>query len=91
MTDSHVYPFCLELRGQLADIRLAIVIGEEYTRFDDTGSTLELFGGHRIGLVAGQEGDVDVAKFCHFRNIFRVSSDIDAQSIEGEDISLVSR
>ena len=90
MSDSHFNPFVLQLFGYVADVCLAIVIGEEHVRFDDFCGTNQLVGGHGVGLVAGQEGDVDVFDVGHFGNVFGVAGNIDAQAVDGQDVAIVA-
>ncbi len=48
-----------------------------------------LIDGHRIGLVDGQERRVDVVQCQYFGRIFRIASDIDAQTGDGEYVSAI--
>ena len=50
----------------------------------------KLFGGHRVRLVAWQEGDVDILDILHLWNVFRIAGDVDAQSVKGKDIAVVA-
>ena len=50
----------------------------------------QLTGGHRVGLVAGQEGDVDVLHGSHLRYVLGVACNIDAETVEGEDVAVVA-
>lgn len=59
MPNPHVNSLGFELRGNLRDVGLAVVVGEQHFGFDGFGRANELVGGHGVGLVAGQEGDVD--------------------------------
>ena len=66
------------------------MIGEQHFRLDSLGSLYQLFCGHRIGLVTGQEGDVDILDSRHLGNVLRVACDIDSQSVDGQDIAIVA-
>ena len=66
------------------------MIGEEHLRLDDACRLDELVGCHRVGLVARQEGDVDVVDVSHLGNVLRVSGYVDAQAVEVEDVAVVT-
>ena len=66
------------------------MIGEEHLWADDTCSTDKLVGRHCVGLVAWQEGDVDVVDVGHFGNVFRVAGNVDTQTVEREDVAVVA-
>ena len=89
MTHSDIHAFFLKLLRSGAEVCLTVMIGEEYVRLDDTGSTLQLVCSHRIGLVAGQEGNVNVLYRCHFGNILRITGNVDTQSVNGQYVSVV--
>ena len=57
---------------------------------DGFGSLDELLGLHGVGLVAWQEGNVDVFEFCHFGDVLGVAGDVDAQSVDGEQVAVVA-
>ena len=66
------------------------MVGEEHLRRDGAGSLYQLVDSHRVGLVARQESDVDVLQVGHLRDVLRVSGNVDAQSVEAEDIAVVA-
>ena len=89
----------LELGGDAGNISLAKVIGEEDAGLDDAGGMQELVGGHRVRLVAGQEGDVDSllsialgggGEVSHLRNVLSVAGHIDAEAVEGDDKTIIA-
>ena len=90
MSDPHVYPLPLQLLGNKADIGLTVVIGKQHPWFDDLGGTDKLLGCHRVGLVAGQEGNVDVLDLLHLGDLFGITRDIDAQAVERQDVAIVA-
>ena len=79
-----------EQRGEFVGRCVVVVIGEEHLGFDDLRGVGCLFDGHRIGLVAGQEGDGDVLDIGHLGDVLRVACDVDAHAVEGEDIAVVT-
>ena len=90
MSDSHVDAVILQRGGEGGHVRLSVVIGEEHLRLDDACRLDELVGCHRVGLVARQEGDVDVVDVSHLGDVLRVSGDVDAQAVEVEDVAVVT-
>ena len=66
------------------------MVGEEDLRLNDPCSVDTLIDGHRVGLVTGQEGNVDILQVGHLGDILRIASDVDAQTVEGEDIAVVA-
>ena len=90
MTHTDIHAFFLKLLRSGAEVCLTVMIGEEYTRLDDTGSTLQLVCSHRIGLVAGQEGNVDVFYIGHLGDVLSVACNVDTHAVEGEDIAVVT-
>ena len=56
--------------------------------------SLRGFGGllrrHGVGLVAGQEGHVDVLDILHLVDVFGIAGDVDPQSVDGEDVAVVA-
>ena len=66
------------------------MIGEQHFRLDSLGSLYQLFCGHRIGLVTGQEGDVDILDSRHLGNVLRVACNIDSQPVDSQDIAIVA-
>ena len=70
--------------------RVVIVVGEEYLRLDDLCRLDTLVYRHRVRLVTGQEGDVDILEVGHLWDILRITSDVDSQAVEGEDIAVVA-
>ena len=66
------------------------MVGKKYLGGDGACCLHQLIDSHRVGLVAGQEGDVDVLQIGHLGDILSVTCDIDAQIVEGEDIAVVT-
>ena len=85
----HLNPIVFQKRRNIAHIRLAIVIREQHLRFDHPRRIDELLDGHRVGLVTGEEGNIDVLDVGHFGDVLGVASDIDFQAIQGEDEAVV--
>ena len=56
--------------------------------------SLRGFGGllrrHCVGLVAGQEGHVDVLDILHLGDVFGVAGDVDPKTVDGEDVAIVA-
>ena len=61
---------------------LAIVIGVKDFGLDALCGAGELCRGHRVGLVAREECDIDVADAVHLGYIFGVASNINAEVVE---------
>lgn len=66
------------------------MVGEKHLRLDDLRCIHQLVDSHRVRLVTGQKGDVDVLDVGHLRNVLCVTGDIDTQTVEREDISIVT-
>ncbi len=79
-----------ECHGDLVDGCVVVVVGEEHLGFDDLRGIDTLIYGHGVGLVAGQEGDVDVLQLCHLRDVLGVAGDVDAEAVEGEHVAVVT-
>ncbi len=79
-----------ELGGEGGKVRIAEVVGYQDAGLKDFCGLDALLDGHRIGLVDGKEGDVDVGNRGHLRNVLRVTGDIDAQAVEAEDVAIVA-
>ena len=67
MSDTHFHVIAFQLVRQAAHIRFPIVIGKNHFGFDEAGCANQLFRGHGVGLVAGEEGNVNVFDVSHFR------------------------
>ncbi len=65
------------------------MVGVEDAGFHGPDRLDGLVDGHRIGLVDGQERDVDVAQGLHFGSRLRVAGDVDAQAADGQQITAV--
>ena len=78
MPYSHLYPIVFQLSGNAADIRLAVMIGEQHLWFDDACGMNKLVHRHGVRLVARQEGNVNVFEFSHFGDVLGISGDIDS-------------
>ena len=90
MSDSHIDAIVLQQRGYSFYVRLAIVVREEHLGVDRLGGFHQLLYCHRVWLVARHKGDVDVVDGLHLWNVLRISSDVDAKPVEGQDIAVVS-
>lgn len=90
VSDSYVDAAILQLRRYSLDIRLSVVVGEEHLGLDGLGSFDELFCRHRVWLVAGHEGDIDVFDGLHLWDVLRIASDVDAQAVDGQDVAVVA-
>ena len=66
------------------------MIREQHLRLDHFGRFHQLFRRHCIRLVARQESNVNVPDICHFRNVLCVASNIDSQTIDRQDITVVT-
>lgn len=60
MSDSNVDAVTFELSWETAHVRLSVVIREHHLGLDSLCSLNQLVWSHGVGLVAGQESDVDV-------------------------------
>ena len=69
-------------------VGVAEMIGDEDFRLDELRRFHALVHGHRVRLVHGQEGYVDVFDIRHFRNDFRVAGNVDTQAVKGEHIAV---
>ena len=90
VSDADVDAAAEELHADLTHGALVVVIGEEHLGLDDLGSIDHLIDRHRVGLVAGQEGNVDVLQVGHLGDVLGITSDVDAQTVEGEHIAVVT-
>lgn len=88
--DSDIDAFPLQLRGNAFHVGFPIVIREQHPGAYHFGGMYQLLRGHRVGLVAGQEGDVDVLDGLHLGDVLGVAGDVDAQAVEGEDVAVVA-
>ena len=59
-------------------------------RLNDFSRLYSLFRCHRIRLVDRQEGYIDILYLFHFRDIFRVSGNVNPGAAHSEDISVVT-
>ena len=50
----------------------------------------QLVGGHGVGLVAGQKGNVDVFENGHLGDVLGIAGDVDAETVEGEYVAVVT-
>ena len=89
MSDSYFDSFRFEERRNAADIRFAIVIREQHFWLDSPSSVDKLFDCHGVGLVARQEGNIDVLDVCHFGDILSVACDVDPQTVKSEDEAVI--
>ena len=90
VADADVDAAAGKFHNGLGDGRLAVVIGEEYLGRDGPCGLHQLIDSHRVGLVARQEGDVDILQVGHLGDVLCVAGDVDAQSVEAEDITVVA-
>ena len=90
VSDADVDAAAEEFHTDLTDGALVVVVGEEYLGFDDLRCVDHLIDRHRVGLVAGQEGDIDVLQIGHLGDVLSIACDIDAQTVEGEHITVVA-
>ena len=90
VSDADVDAAAEEFHTDLTDGALVVVVGEEYLGFDNLRCVDHLIDRHRVALVAGQEGDIDVLQVGHLGDVLRVSCDIDAQTVEGEHVAVVT-
>lgn len=60
MSDSNVDAVTFELSWETAHVRLSVVIREHHLGLDSLCGLNQLVWSHGVGLVAGQESDVDV-------------------------------
>ena len=87
--DAHIDAVALQAVRQLAEIRLAVMVGEQHLWTDAPRRQHNLFRSHGVGLVAWQEGNICVFDAVHFRNVLGVTGNVDAQPSDGEDIAVV--
>ena len=90
VTNADVDATACERHGNLVHGRVVVVVGEEHLGFDDLCGVDTLVDRHRVGLVAGQEGHVDVLDVCHLRNVLGVACDVDTETVEREDVAVVT-
>ncbi len=81
---------CGEEVGDLPDRRLAVVVREQHLGPDGLRGRGGLFRRHRVGLVHGQERDVDVLHVRHLRDVLGVAGDVDPKPAEIEDVAVVA-
>ena len=79
--DAHVDPAPGEEFNDVLDRRLGIVIGEQHLWLDRPRRLRDLLRRHRIRLVAGQKGNVDVLQRGHLRDVLRIAGDINAKAV----------
>ena len=65
------------------------MVGVEDRRFQRFHRFDGLVDGHRVGLVHGQKGDVDLSERLQFGGGFRVARDVDARAADGQHIAAV--
>ena len=70
------------------EIGLAVVVRDEDLGGDGLGSGDALVHSHRKGLVHREEGDVNVFQVRHLGDVFGVAGDVDAETVDGEDITV---
>ena len=90
VADADVDAFALEKSRKGTDVGITVVVREEDTRLHRLGSTNELVGCHGVRLVAWKEGDVDVPQVRHLFDVLGVASDVDAETVDGEHIAVVT-
>ena len=90
MPNPHLNSIVVKQFRDATYIGLAKVVGEQHLRFDGLRRIDELLHRHRIGLVAGEEGDVDVFDVSHLGDVLGVTSDVDPQPVKGEDEAIVA-
>ncbi len=88
--DADVDTTARQFHDNLGDGRLTVMIGEEYLRLDRFRCLYQLVDCHCEWLVAGQEGDVDILDGLHLGDVLCVASNIDAQTVERKDITIVA-
>ncbi len=67
----------------------AVMIGVEDRGTDRLDCIHGLIDRHRVGLIDGQEGDVDAMQGFHFGCIFPVSGDVDACTSDSQDVTAI--
>ena len=87
---SHVYSLTFQQCRYVAYVCLSVVIREEHLRLYGLGCLYQLPDGHRVWLVAWQEGYVYLLYALHFRNVLSVSGNVNPQSVNGNDISVIA-
>ena len=65
------------------------MIGVEDRGTDRLDCIHGLIDRHRVGLIDGQEGDVDAMQGFHFGCIFPVSGDVDACTSDSQDVTAI--
>ena len=88
--DAHIDAVALQAVRQLAEVRLAVMVGEQHLWTDASRRPHNLLRSHGVGLVAGKEGHINVFDAVHFRNVLGVTGNVDAQPADGEDIAVVA-
>ena len=87
--DSYLYIRVAEQLCHLGDRRVAIVIWKQHFGADAPRRTCRLLGRHGVRLVGGQKRNVYGSQTAHFINVFGISGNIDAQSVDGKHIAVV--
>ena len=64
------------------------MIGIQNLRLKNFRSVCDHFWSHRIGEVHRQKRDINILEIFHFRNIFRITGDIDSFITESDDIAV---
>ena len=90
VSDADINAAAVKFHVDLVDRGVVVMIGEEHLGLDDLGNLDHLVYSHRVGLVAGQEGHVDILDVCHLGDVLGVASNVDAEAVEGEDIAVVT-
>lgn len=79
--------------GQSVDVGFlfdfAVMVGVEDRGTDRLDCIHGLIDRHRVGLIDGQEGDVDAMQGFHFGCIFPVSGDVDACTSDSQDVTAI--
>ena len=88
--DAHIDAVALQAVRQLAEVRLAVMVGEQHLWTDAPRCQHNLLRSHGVGLVAWQEGHINVFDAVHFRYVLSVTGNVDAQPSDGEDIAVVA-
>ena len=89
MPNSHLDSIAFQLCGYAVYISLPIMVGEQHFRLDDPRRIDQLLNRHGVGLVAGQESNIDILDVSHLGNVFSVAGNVDSQSVECENIAVV--
>ena len=88
--DSDVDGRTFEQVSDSLDGRFRVMVREKRLRIYRLCRFGDLFRGHRVRLIAGQERHVDVLQSRHFGNVLRVAGNVDFQPVNGQNVAVIA-